>query len=201
MFGLLMVKNEIWPCYCTVQSRSLQSLFSWPKEVKSQDQVPLSPPDMPWKSNITRHYHQNIRLNNKCVSFCLKEVRFINYRPVSCHREQISEPLHHCDYTRFLFSRGRCIHLVPAWICASFCQWSSECHSALNQKRKVTWHKGCSWGCAATLLDSSQCHVVLTGSHFPMSPVCSHPSLSIASAVLSGSFRYPWNTFGPLTHT
>lgn len=43
--------------------------------------------------------------------------------------------------------------------------------------------------------------VVLTGSHFPMSPVCSHPSWSRASAVFSGSFRYPWNTFGPLTHT
>lgn len=34
-----------------------------------------------------------------------------------------------------------------------------------------------------------------------MSPVCSHPSLSRASAVFSGSFKYPWNTFGPFTHT
>lgn len=41
----------------------------------------------------------------------------------------------------------------------------------------------------------------LTGSHLPMSPVCSHPSLSRASAVFSGSFKYPWNTFGPFTHT
>lgn len=41
--------------------------------------------------------------------------------------------------------------------------------------------------------------ILLTGSHLPTSPVCSHPSRSIASAVFSGSPRYPWNTFGPLT--
>lgn len=41
----------------------------------------------------------------------------------------------------------------------------------------------------------------LTGSHLPISPVCSHPSLSIASAVFSGSLRYPRNTFFPLTQT
>lgn len=41
----------------------------------------------------------------------------------------------------------------------------------------------------------------LTGSHLPMSPVCSQPSLSRASAVFSGSFRYPMNTFLPLIQT
>lgn len=40
-----------------------------------------------------------------------------------------------------------------------------------------------------------------TGSHFPMSPVCSHPSSSSTSSVFSGSFRYPMNTFGPLMQT
>lgn len=35
----------------------------------------------------------------------------------------------------------------------------------------------------------SASRALLTGSHFPTSPVCSQPSLSRASAVLSGSFR------------
>ncbi len=43
--------------------------------------------------------------------------------------------------------------------------------------------------------------LVLTGSHFPMSPVWSQPSLSRASAVFSGSFKYPLNTFLPLMQT
>ena len=36
------------------------------------------------------------------------------------------------------------------------------------------------------------------GSHVPMSPVWSHPSLSSDSAVFSSSFKYPLNKLGPL---
>ena len=39
------------------------------------------------------------------------------------------------------------------------------------------------------------------GSHLPMSPECSHPSSSSTSLVFRSSFRYPWNTLGPLKHT
>lgn len=93
----------------------------------------------------------NTIVDTKCGLFSSKQMALINYGPVSCHHEQISGPLHHCDYRQFLFSRGRCILLVPAWRCASFCQWSSEYHSAINQKRNVTWHEGCSWWCATRL--------------------------------------------------
>lgn len=64
----------------------------------------------------------------------------LNYSPVSYHHEQISEPLDHYDYRLFLFSRGRCILLVPAWKCVSSCRWPSECHSAKNQMgNTVMW--------------------------------------------------------------
>lgn len=42
---------------------------------------------------------------------------------------------------------------------------------------------------------------LFTGSHFPTSPVWSQPSSSKASAVLSGSFKYPLNTLLPLIQT
>lgn len=130
-----------------------------------------------------------------------------NYSPVSCHHEQISGPLDHWDCRHFLFSRGRCILLVPAWKCAFFCQWSSGCHSTTNKERKALklryrfYVTKQIYPRCQLMVSSALQTVLLTGSHFPMSPVCSHPSWSIASAVFSGSFRYPWNTFGPLTHT
>lgn len=122
--------------------------------------------------------------------------------PVNCPHEQISGPQVHWDYRPFRSSLGRCIHPAPAWKYSSSCQWSSACRSVTHHNRKtiapVLYTSAHNY---VNSMDGATEAVLLTGSHFPMSPVCSHPSLSSASAVFSGSFRYPWNTFVPLMHT
>lgn len=77
-------------------------------------------------SNFSIKYNKEIRFN--------RDLSWFNNWPVSCHHEQISGPLDHCDYKLFLFSPGRCTLLVQAWKCVSFCQWPLGYHPVINKE-------------------------------------------------------------------
>lgn len=181
------VFKKIRPCFCTVPSGFLQFLSSSSTQAESLGQVRLRQQGTP----------KNTQVGGGSVPFEFSRSSFINSWPVNCPREQISGPLVDWDYRPFRSSLGRCIHPAPSWKYSSSCQWSSACRSATMTASVLhTSAHNC-----INSIQRAVVSVLLTGSHFPMSPVCSHPSSSSASAVFSGSFRYPLNTFGPLTHT
>lgn len=105
--------------------------------------------------------------------------------PVNYLRARTPAAQEHNACRHFLSSPERCTLPGPTWRCASSCRWCVASHSGRGKGHicSLTGEKMISVTCRLITVSN------LTGSHWPTSPLCSQPSLSNASAVLSGSFR------------